>query len=381
MKPYVASHLKGLNRKTVYNFISLHDTTSKAEISKLTGISSPTTIKIVDYLKKVDLVLEIGEGESNLGRKPLMLTLNRNKLFSAAFFFEGEFLSLGIVDILGKVVFKKLLRCKPDFCSVMKHISNGLIEEMFCEANLPIEKLLGIGIALPAIYNAEKQILVMAPLIGINKPMDISAHINSLAQKYHVDVMIENSANALCIGEFYSTDLYGSNDLIFISLGTGIGAGVILDGKLRAGQNYMSGEIGYFSFHMEEKSKIKKSGWLENQVNYRNLENEFGVTINTDFSVLPKNVLNSLLEYISSPMSLCINNIAMLLDCNKVRIGGVIGNMLGSLLIDSLNHRLEQICINKIIVESQINEDSGLIGITRKLTETKIDQILTEDIA
>ena len=107
MKPYVQSHLKDMNRQVVYKLIRERQMTSKAEISKLTGISSPTVIKIVNFLQAQGLVIEAGEGETAIGRKPHMLTLNTDWKYSAVFFLEGDFLSMGLVDIMGNVISRR----------------------------------------------------------------------------------------------------------------------------------------------------------------------------------------------------------------------------------------------------------------------------------
>jgi hypothetical protein len=67
----------------------------------------------------------------------------------------------------------------------------------------------------------------------------------------------------------------------------------------------------------------------------------------------------------------------MLLDCDTIRIGGVVGNMLGRPLIDAINERLLHLCINRITVSSQTNVDSGLIGMAAPLVEAKVSELLT----
>ena len=62
MRAYVAAHLKDMNRKTVYKLISVDREISRTEISRKTGISSPTVIKIVNFLLENGFVMEAGEG-------------------------------------------------------------------------------------------------------------------------------------------------------------------------------------------------------------------------------------------------------------------------------------------------------------------------------
>ena len=232
MKPYVASHLKDMNRQMVYKYIRERESTSKAELSKLTGISPPTVLKIINFFKEQGLIVEVGEGEASIGRKPQMLMINRELMYFAAFFMEGDFLSMGIVDILGSVIYKKTIKVKTDFDYIMNMISETLIPEMLDESGIPEDKLLGIGIALPVIYDPAACTISGAPLVEDTEERNICREIRALEEKYNAVVIVENDANSQALGEFERSGCHEKDDLILISVGTGMGAGVILGGKL-----------------------------------------------------------------------------------------------------------------------------------------------------
>ena len=376
MKSYVSSHLKDMNRQVVFRLISEKGLTSKAEISKLTGISTPTVIKIISFLLDKGLILELGEGESAVGRKPQMLALNRDSLYSAVFFLEGEFLSLGIVDVTGEVRFRKTLNCEPHLPTVLDRISSGLIEGLFADANIDIEKMTGIGIALPGMYNPNKKEVFSAPLIGIDRPMNIAEQIRTLKNKYNVRIIVENDANCQCLGQFVLSKMPQDSDLLFISVGTGLGAGLILDGKLRRGANSMCGEVGYMSFYSDYESDTSTPGWLESHASYRTLRDKYKISKNSDLSRLPAETIESAIEDMASQLTLCINNIIMLLDCSNVRIGGVVVDILGDRLVEEINKKFKRMSVNSVIIKKQHNEDIGLIGIASMLSDEKIGIIL-----
>ena len=139
MNTYVASHLKDMNRQIVYQLIETLGTTSKAELAKRTGISSPTIIKVINYLISKNLVIEIGEGESAIGRKPQLLTLNRSLMYTAAFLIEGDHLTMGVVNIVGEVIFRKSLCVEPDICTLLDRIIDELLEPLLKEAGVPMQ--------------------------------------------------------------------------------------------------------------------------------------------------------------------------------------------------------------------------------------------------
>lgn len=378
MKPaYVQSHLKDMNRQLVYNYLRDKGETSKAEIARSTRISGPTVLKIVDFLIKNDLVLETTAGTGAVGRKPQLLALNNSGMYTLNFFLEGDFLSIGVVDCTGRVVHKRLKKVIPQVDAIFSQITDNLVETTMAEAEVPLQKLVGVGIALPAIYNSAEMTISSAPLIGVDAPIPLHAEIDKLAHKYGVRVVIENDTNAQALGEFRLLALDREEDLIFLSLGTGLGAGVILDGKLRRGSRYMCGEIGYFAFMEDTASTPGDAGWLESRINYRALEDRFGIRFDVPASEWGEAAVQSVVEYVTIPVALCINNMTMFMDCGTVVLGGVIADTLGDRLLESLNEKLRAINIAEVQVRRQSSSDVGIIGTASILMEEKIKSILS----
>ena len=382
MKQYVASHLKDMNRQVVYQIIRERQTTSKAEISKLTGISAPTVIKIINFLEEKGLVIELGEGVTAIGRKPQMLTLNTRLMYAAAFFLEGDFLTMGVVDILGNVVYKKNMQVLPDFEVIMKEISDVLIDQLLAEAGIDPEKLFGIGIALPVIYDPKQNIISGGLLMGGREEMDITGQIRYLEDKYHAMVVVENDANSQTLGQFRCGAYGPDDDLVFMSIGTGMGAGVILGGKLRRGSQNMCGEIGYISFLDNYVSSKKDPGWLEVGLGYRKLKEKFGIDVSADCAdltmTLSEEIRRQVIDYVAPMVALCINNTGMFLDCANVVLGGKVVEILGRPLIEEINVHLKKLCITGLQVKMEATEDIGLIGIASLVTDQRIIEILTE---
>ena len=380
MKAYVASHLKEMNRQKVYQLIRNTSATSKAEITKLTGISAPTVIKIVNFLEENDLIEEIGEIETAIGRRPHMLRLNESCMYAMSFLLEGDYLSMGIVNIADEVIYKKVIQITGPYRHIMDKIENEYVDQLIEESGIAREKLFGIGIALPVIFNKKKQRISGGPLISEAEFLDVQEDIDKLETKYHVMVMIENDTNAQTIGEFQKRSGSRQNDLVFISSGTGLGAGIIFDGKLRRGSNFMCGEIGYMALEENHHSNLKALGWMEEKVSYRKIIKDFGADI-TDASVeLTEEQKHEIIEFLAKPLSLAIHNINTCLDCENVVLGGKSVEVLGQELVDKINEYLSRLSINHVDVKIQSSEDVGLVGMAWLLTNKKIKNILSSDI-
>lgn len=377
MNTYVASHLKDMNRQIVYQLIKTLGTTSKAELAKRTGISSPTIIKVINYLISKNLVLEIGEGESAIGRKPQLLTLNRNLMYTAAFLIEGDHLTIGVVNIVGEVIFRKSLCVEPDICVLLDRIIDEFLEPLLKEAGVPMKKLVGVGIAIPCIYDPDTRCISSSPLIGVDSTLFIGDRLDRLAQKYNVHVQVENDVNAQVLGEYQITEAPQNTDLVFISVGTGLGAGIILDGKLRYGPHNMCGEIGSFVFQKNEPL-LAKGGWLESQVSSRMLKERFGLSFDRSLPQADSSTRSLAIDYLVPLLAPCINNIAALLDCRSIVLGGIIADALGPQLLEQVQKELLHFSRFDFILKQPASPDVGLIGIASLITSQKVLALLTE---
>ena len=167
---YTAAHLKGMNRHVVYDFIRERGATSKAQIVKETGISPPTVIKIVSYLVERGLVVEAGEGAAGVGRRPQLLAINGPGRFSAVFALEGSFLSMGLVDISGRVLHRQKTRTAQDFGAFLAEVRDGLVSSLLHAAGADPARLIGVGVTLPGTYDPARRVLDYAPAIGVFGP-------------------------------------------------------------------------------------------------------------------------------------------------------------------------------------------------------------------
>lgn len=100
---------------------------------------------------------------------------------------------------------------------------------------------LGIGVGAPGPLDREKGIVVIAPNLGwINFPLR-----DAISEKIRLPVTLDNDANCATVGEWWRGAARGARNAVGITIGTGIGGGVILDGQLYHGSSDVAGEIGH----------------------------------------------------------------------------------------------------------------------------------------
>jgi len=260
---FVAANLKDLNRRSVYTLLRTEREISKAEIARRSGISAPTVMKIIDYFKAIGIVVEAGEGSSALGRKPQLLRFAPEAALAVGAEFDGYHLLLGLVDLSGMVGPLIRRRVAPDARTFLMSELAPAVRDLIAEAGIPLNRISGLGLGLPGVVGPGSRTLSYAPFIGVDAPLDLSPFLDTLEGELGLAIVVENDANAAALGEYAARGLGENGDLLYIELGRGLGAGLILDGRLRRGPRAFAGELGYLVLDPAHSVDAGKPGWLE----------------------------------------------------------------------------------------------------------------------
>ncbi|MFD1175541.1 ROK family protein [Paenibacillus puldeungensis] len=234
--------IKKMNKSIVLETIRHRQPLSRADISAEIGLNKATVSSLVAELIDSRLVTEIGPGESSGGRKPTLLLFNKSAGFAIGVDIRVSDLLAVLVDLEGNVIREKsvpLTVFSPD--SVLDQISKTI---RLLGRRLPASPygIVGIGIGVPGLVD-EKSFVVSAPNLGWDH-VDLAG---ALTKEFGNNIHIDNEANAGAIGE----KLYGagrdSQNLIYLSIGVGIGSGIIVGGELYRGISNFSGEVGHMT--------------------------------------------------------------------------------------------------------------------------------------
>lgn len=141
-------------------------------------------------------------------------------------------------EIISKAQAKtNLPRPAREICDDMVSVTKGAIES----AGLQIDDIESIGIGTPGIANSDSGVIEYSCNLGFeNVQME-----KMFRQRLNIPVYIENDANAAAYGEYVAGAAKGAKDAVCITLGTGVGGGIIIDGEIYSGFNYAGAEIGH----------------------------------------------------------------------------------------------------------------------------------------
>ena len=242
-----AAGMRRINLATVLNVIRGKRTTSRIDISQITGLNKATVSYLVDELIQEQLVQEIGYGSSSGGRKPVLLKFNANAAYAIGIDIQITHMTTVVSNTRGEVVYKqtKTLTIHEQ----ASQYEERLVEMILVEAATAIKAtppsphgLAGIGVALPGIVNFSTGIVYHLPNINVSN-WNLRA---VLSQHFKVPVFIDNDANCGAWCELQQRNLRVRN-LVHINAGVGIGVGVIVNGQLYRGKDGLAGEFGHMT--------------------------------------------------------------------------------------------------------------------------------------
>lgn len=154
----------------------------------------------------------------------------------------GTNIVAGVVDdeynIIAKANCKtNVPRPEADVCDSMA----AVVKEALKKAKLKMDDIDYIGIGVPGAVNPETRVIETSPNLFF-KNWEIARMMEERLNKY---TKVENDANAAALGEFLAGSAKGSKNAIAITLGTGVGGGIVINGKIYSGSNYAGAELGH----------------------------------------------------------------------------------------------------------------------------------------
>lgn len=237
--------IKETNIKRVFSLVSKHDGISRAEIANITKLSPTTISSLAEELMSAGFVFEAGRGDiPTSGRKPIMLKVNPKGGCIVSVDLQNDGYNAGCFDLNCCYVKKKFIALS-DYKTLGRSM-NREINKLIDETGYKKEQLLGICIGAPGIIDREKGRIVSSTIIPVD---ETNAFYDTLKNEFpgiKIEIMNESSLSAYTEKEFNS-EIKGINDLIYIDIHRGIGAGIIINGKIYEGADALAGEFGHIS--------------------------------------------------------------------------------------------------------------------------------------
>lgn len=238
---------------------------SRADIARATQLTPPTISDVVVDLMAGGLVEEVGHGPSTGGKRPILLTVvDDSRHLIGLDLARGDFRG-AVINLRGELNHRIELPLRERNGDVALALVYKLVDTLVQTADRP---LLGIGIGAPGLVDAVNGVVRRAVNVDWR---DVPLR-QLLQERYGLPVYIANDCQVAALAEYTFGDGGAGKDLVVINVGYGVGAGIILGGRLLYGSPCGAGEIGHITaVEGGERCQCGNFGCLETVVSSRSI--------------------------------------------------------------------------------------------------------------
>ena len=239
--------LKNLNRMAIVRQVKDRSGLSRGELAGLTGLADSTVSVLVNELIAEGWLRQAGSrGTGVPGRRPQFLELDPTRLAILGAEVGDDYLNVVACGLQGEVLYSRALEYRHTDQAVSVRDISALIVEARTAVTLGKRRLLGVGVGVPGMVGGDGVVRI-APSIGWrDAPFGrrLTAALRELGCT-DLPVAVLNDANAAALSEHVFGEGPTVGSLVFLSLGYGVGAGIVLDDRIYRGHDGLSGEVGH----------------------------------------------------------------------------------------------------------------------------------------
>ncbi len=367
--------IKNHNQGLVLKIIEQNGPISRADIGKIVDLTPPTISAIVRDLLKRNIVCEIGKGNSSGGKKPILLQINPKRASMIAVDLGGENgIRAALIDLSYNIIYEKNSTKKESSKHEnLKNNLNSFLAEFLNEIDISKEKILQICIGVPGIIDYKAKKVTAAP--NLNWEVSFSDLNLSILG---IPTILENDVNLMALGEKFKGIAQDFENFVFVGERTGIGAGIIINGKLYQGANNAAGEIGHIFIDPQYAPENPRDyGCLEKLASYKVIIEKAKELMGKELRIMEifllavdgDSVAQSIVRDALKYLAYGIANISCVLNPESIIIGGGI-SILPARFLEEIRTTLQKIIPFVPKIEfSALGEDGVLIGAAVKVFE------------
>ncbi|GGP17432.1 ROK family transcriptional regulator [Nonomuraea glycinis] len=262
-QPADFADVRATNLAVVLRFVREHAPCSRADIASSTGLNKATVSSLIADLIDRRMVRETGLTENRVGRPATMLVLDGSSYVAIGVEINVDYVCAVATDLAGE----RLLTWRRSFsagvpvnqgvaavAAIIRRVVNRMIKQD--------RQVLGLTVALPALVDVAGTVRI-APNLGWHDA-DLAGDLAKALRDPGFTIQVDNDANLGALAEQRFGAHSGAGDLVYLTGEMGVGAGVILDGRLRRGGLGYSGEIGHVQLDADgPECRCGRRGCLE----------------------------------------------------------------------------------------------------------------------
>ncbi len=237
--------VRQINLSAILHHLREHAPISRAALAEITGLNKTTVSSLVGELIDNQFVREIGLGSAgSVGRRAMLLKLNP----AAGCLVSGEigvdFISVIAANFAADILWRHQTRIDPAMGQqAIAEQAASLLQQAREQGLSSCRNLLGVAVGVPGLVDLATGTLLFAPNLGWR---DVPLR-SILQQVFDAPVFVDNEANLAALGEHYFGAARGYEEVLYISVGVGLGGGLVHNGQIYRGVTGVAGELGHMT--------------------------------------------------------------------------------------------------------------------------------------
>jgi glucokinase-like ROK family protein len=236
--------VRQMNLSVIMNHLRENGPVSRAALAELSGLNKTTVSSLVQELIGQRFVEEFGLNSAGAGRPAMLLRLNPAAGYIVAAEVGVDFLSVICTNFAAEITWRhrEATGRELDQRAIVDRMLT-LLSEANRSTSTADGPLLGIAVGVPGLVDQETGCVLFAPNLGwTGVPLRSVLH-----ERFDAPAYVDNEANLAALGECYFGSARGYDNVLFLSLGIGLGGGIVKEGKLYRGGSGLCGEFGHMT--------------------------------------------------------------------------------------------------------------------------------------
>jgi predicted NBD/HSP70 family sugar kinase len=366
------SAVRVVNERAVFDAVRTLGTVSTADLVAATGLSKPTIVVAVADLERAGLIDQVGRRTGKTGRAPRMYRLSSQAGAVVAIDVGRAWVRVAVVDLAGAVLARDEQRSHARSATALIRQITELAHHLVRDADLEWDRVTLTVLGTPGVYDDAADVVRLAPnLPGWSRP----GVVKQLRQRLPGSFQIENDINLAAVAEMAHlvAESAAVPDMVFLSAGTGLGLGIVVNGRLLRGAHGAAGEISYLPMDPagaqrrvrgpESLEQLTAPAELVKQARRWGLASARGPEDVFDAARAGSRAAQRAVRTEAQRLATAIAGVTAVLDPGLVVLGGGIGHN-GDLLVDPIRAALTDLvplAVPELRV-SDLGTDAPLLG-------------------
>jgi predicted NBD/HSP70 family sugar kinase len=379
--------LRAHNERTLLEHLRGAGPSSRPDLARIAGLSKPTVSQALANLESAGLVRPVGTASPSLGRTAMLYEVDPTAGYVVGIDIGRSWIRVAAADLSGEIVARRDERNRARSASALVKAVAEVAHDVVAAAGLTWKRVAHTVVGGPGVFDPDSDRFRHAPNVpGWSRPGVMS----SLREVLPPTVALDNDANLAAVGERSYGSGRDARTFVYVSVGTGIGMGVIIDGELYRGAHGAAGEVGYLPLGDDDGAAgrdAKRRGILEEAASADAVvrtAKRLGMTGATSAKRVfaaaraGDELALAAVDAEAQRLALVVGTVAAIIDPEFVLLGGGVGRNI-DLLRPPLERRLAELTpLAPPVAEGELGQDAIVLGAVASALDTARDLVFEQ---